>query len=229
MTKRTLSTYLTKKQCIWGWIWWALQLFVIPMLLREGNRFLAVPLSEARLNFVFFCVNFLGIVLILGRYVLSSCGHGLRNFFRTLVSAFLGLAVYYLANYLLQFAVRYILPEYANVNDGVIYALLQDDPLFMRIGIFFLVPVAEELLYRGVIFGSIYSKSRFLAYALSAALFSLVHFVGYFPEPLTFAVSFVLYLPAGLTLAWAYQRSGSILAPALMHIVINVIGTQLMR
>ena len=106
---------------------------------------------------------------------------------------------------------------------------MQDDPLFMRIGIFFLVPVAEELIYRGVIFGSIQSKSRFVAYALSAAVFSLVHFVGYFPDPVTFAISFVLYLPAGLSLAWAYQRSSSVLAPILMHIAINLIGTYFMR
>lgn len=229
MSKYSSTFSLTKKQCTWGWIWWALQLFLIPMLLREGNRFLAAPLSETRLNFVFFCINFIGIILILWRHIIASCAHGFRKIFRTLVSAFIGLAVYYLAKLLLNFATEHFFPAYANLNDGVIYGLMQDDPLFMRIGIFFLVPVAEELIYRGVIFGSIHGKSRFLAYALSAALFSLVHFIGYFPDPLTFVLSFVLYLPAGLSLAWAYERSSSVLAPILMHIAINLISTYFMR
>ena len=95
MSKYSSTFSLTKKQCTWGWIWWALQLFLIPMLLREGNRFLAAPLSETRLNFVFFCINFIGITLILWRHIIASCAHGFRKIFRTLVSAFIGLAVYY--------------------------------------------------------------------------------------------------------------------------------------
>ena len=51
------------------------------------------------------------------------------------------------------------------------------------------------------------------------SVFSLVHFIGYEPDLLTFAISFVLYLPAGLCLALAYERSGSILAPILMNMI----------
>lgn len=226
---KSLPISLTKKQCIWGWLWWAFQLVFLPVLLTEGNHFLAAPLSEARLNFVFFCVNFAGTTLVLGRFTLASLGHGLRKLFRTLQSAFFGLTLYYLASVILGLVIQRFFPDYVNPNDNSLSLLLKEEPLLLNIAILFLVPVAEELLYRGVIFGSIHGKSRFLAYAVSAATFSVVHFIGYLPDPLTLVISFVLYLPAGLCLAWAYQRSGSILAPILMHIAINQLGTQLMR
>jgi len=226
---KSLPVSLTKKQRNLGWFWWAFQLLLLPLLLNEGNRFLATPLSEARLNFVFFCLNFAGITLILWGFLCTSCGHGLRHFFRTLQSAFFGLAVYYLVSAILNFIVARCFPDYVNLNDGSLLSLIAEEPTILSIAIVFLVPVAEELLYRGVIFGSIHGKSSFLAYAISAALFSLIHFVGYLPDPLTFVISFVLYLPAGLCLAWAYQRSGSILAPIIMHITINQMGLQILR
>ena len=225
----SLPVLLTKKQRNSGWLWWAFQLLLLPLLLNEGNRFLAAPLSEAKLNFVFFCLNFAGITLILWSFLRISCGQGLRHIFRTLQSGFFGLVLYFLASAVLNFVIGRFFPDYVNLNDGSLSVLIQQEPVLLRVAIVFLVPVAEELLYRGVIFGSIHSKSRFLAYALSAGLFSLVHFVGFFPDPLTFVISFVLYLPAGLCLAWAYQRSGSILAPILMHIAINQMGLQLLR
>lgn len=224
-----LPISLTKPQRNWGWFWWAFQLFLLPLLFSEGNRLLAVPLSDAQLNFIFFCVNFIGTTAILGRFTLSSCGHGLRRLFRTLQSAFFGFALYYLALLIFGFVVGKYFPDYVNQNDTSVYAMIGQEPILMRIAVVFLVPVTEELLYRGVLFGSIYNKSRFLAYAISASVFSLIHIIGYLPDPLTFVISFVMYLPAGLCLAWAYGRSGSILAPILMHIAINQISIQFMR
>lgn len=225
----SLPVSLTKKQQNLGWFWWAFQLLLLPLLLNEGNRFLAAPLSDAKLNFLFFCLNFAGITLILWNFLRVSCGHGLRHFFRTLQSAFFGLVLYYLAKGVLNFVTIRLFPDYINLNDNSLLTLIQEEPTLLSIAIIFLVPVAEELLYRGVIFGSIHGKSVFLAYAVSATVFSLIHFIGYLPDPLTFIISFVLYLPAGVCLAWAYQRSGSILAPILMHITINQMGLQILR
>ena len=86
----SLPVLLTKKQRNSGWLWWAFQLLLLPLLLNEGNRFLAAPLSEAKLNFVFFCLNFAGITLILWSFLRISCGQGLRHIFRTLPLALNG-------------------------------------------------------------------------------------------------------------------------------------------
>ena len=43
------------------------------------------------------------------------------------------------------------------------------------------------------------------------------------------ALCLLQYLPAGLCLAVAYEKSDSILCPILMHTVINAIGVYAMR
>ena len=226
---KSLSVSLTKKQCILGWLWWVFQILFLAEVLDLVNPQLPFPFSEARLNFVYFAINFAAITVILGGYIKASFGHGIKNLFRTLRWAGIGLIVYYGCAFLLGLLVTKFFPDFVNINDNTLSLLMQDEPVLLRIGVLFLVPVAEELMYRSVIFGSLHRRNRILAYVISASLFSLVHFIGYEPDLLTFAISFVLYLPAGLCLALAYERSGSILAPILMHMAVNQLGTQLMR
>lgn len=224
-----LPISLTKAQRNLGWFWWAFQLLFLPLILTEGNRYLGSPLSEAELNFLFFCLNFMGITLILGRFTLASCAHGLRRVFFTLQSAFLGFALHFLLKLLLGLATGYFFPNYVNQNDSSIQYMLQENPLLMSIGLVFLAPVAEELLYRAVIFGSLHSRSRLLAYLVTALIFALIHVLGYAQDPVFFVISLAQYLPAGLCLCWAYERSGSILAPVLIHIAVNQMGISIMR
>ena len=68
--------------------------------------------------------------------------------------------------------------------------------------------------------------SRFWAYAISAAVFCAVHVLSYVGryEPALLALNFLQYLPAGLILAWAYEKSGSILCPILIHMGVNALG-----
>ena len=124
-----------------------------------------------------------------------------------------------------------IYPEFSNVNDDTISVMVQQNFPLMVIGTVVLVPITEELLFRGLIFRGIYNRSRFWAYAISAVAFSLPHVVGYIGmfDPLLLLLCFVQYLPAGLCLSWAYARADSIFAPVLMHMVINLIGMFAMR
>ena len=226
---KSLLVSPTKKQYILGWLWWAFQLLFLSEVLDLVNQVLPTPFSEARLNFLYFAVNFAATTVTLGSYLKGSFGHSIKNLFRTLRWAGIGLIMYYGCAFLLGLLVTNFFPDFVNLNDDTLSLLMQDEPVLLRIGVLVLVPVAEELMYRSVIFGSLHRRSRILAYVISASLFSVVHFIGYQPDLLTFAISFVLYLPAGLCLALAYERSGSILAPILMHMAVNQLGTQLMR
>ena len=93
----------------------------------------------------------------------------------------------------------------------------------MVIGTVLLVPVAEEVLFRGVVFHSLYRVNRGLGYILSAAIFCAVHVIGYIGSTdfLTLALCYIQYLPASLCLAWAYTEADNIFAPILIHIVVN--------
>jgi len=84
------------------------------------------------------------------------------------------------------------------------------------ISVIIMAPVAEELLFRGLLFNTIkhagYPRAAIIA---SAALFALVH------------GSLALMLPLfvmGFALAWLYEKSGSLIAPMVMHATFNAIN-----
>ncbi len=104
--------------------------------------------------------------------------------------------------------------------------MVRSSPAAMAIATVLLVPPAEELIFRGLIFGCAAEKSGALGYALSCALFALVHILGYVGaySPAQLACCFVQYLPAGIALAWAYHFSGSIFSPIAIHALINAMS-----
>ena len=42
-------------------------------------------------------------------------------------------------------------------------------------------------------------------------------------------LAFLQYLPAGLVLAWAYRKSGSIFSPILIHAAVNTLALLSLR
>ena len=76
-----------------------------------------------------------------------------------------------------------------------------------------LAPIAEELFFRGFVFGGlIRGLGPWGAAILSAALFMLAH-----RAPVTFIPIFII----GLLLAWTYLKSGSLWYPILAHMGYN--------
>ena len=76
-----------------------------------------------------------------------------------------------------------------------------------------IVPIAEELLFRGVIFRWLRQRFSFWPAAVaSAALFGLAH---------VWIDSMIAAGAMGLVLAWLYERSGSLAPSILMHQTFN--------
>lgn len=214
-----------------GWCYWLIQLFVLPVALPMFNEHFGNPLTETELNFLFFCLNALLLVLMLHKYILTSCGYGLTHPFRTLRVAVVWFGIYWLLSMAASHVALELDPDFINANDASIAEMAAEEYTLTAVGTVLLAPIAEEIMYRGVIFGSIYHRSRLLAYIVSTVLFAAVHLMGYITvyEPMQLLLGFLQYLPAGLCLGFAYARSGSILAPVLMHIAINQIGISTMR
>lgn len=85
---------------------------------------------------------------------------------------------------------------------------------FLCLGL--IIPVAEELMFRGVLFKRYRESGSFIRAALfSTLLFSLTH-----GNIVQFIYTFVL----GLFLAYVYEKFGSFKAPVLMHIVVNMVS-----
>ena len=122
-------------------------------------------------------------------------------------------------------------PGYVNQNDASIAAMTKGSYYLMLLGTVILAPVAEECVFRGLLFRNLWKVNMGAAYAVSMAAFSVIHIVNYVGvySPLRLLLAFLQYLPAGLCLSWCYTKSGSIYGPIIMHSLINLYSLNLLR
>lgn len=228
---KQLSVKLTRNEIVVGWIYYCLQLLVLPSAIFLINVLAGSPLSETLCNFVFFCVNFLVIAVVFRHYLLENLKTAMEAPLRCLGCAAMGIAAYWLLSIVVQFFILFMDPDFFNVNDAYIDSMAQENFTLIFISTVVLVPVVEECLYRGLMFGAIYNRNKITAYLLTSVVFSMVHIIGYIGMYDWFTLSLCLlqYLPAGLCLAWAYARADSVWAPILMHITINLLSVSAMR
>ncbi len=214
--------HLTQKQQTAGLLYTLVSLFLLPSILVS-----LLPGWEAsRLNFLYYILNFLWMGGILLPFLKGQLTLVRQNFPKVLLWAAAGFAVYFLCNALVFRGIQLFFPDFSNQNDSHIAQQLSEDFLLVTVGTAILVPFAEELMHRAVLFGALYQKSPATAYILSTLFFAAVHVVGYLGAvPAAYlALSFLQYIPAGLILAWCYRKSGCIFTPMLLHAAINTMG-----
>lgn len=226
-----LSISMTRRERLLGWSYLLICMFFLPSALALLNTLLKNPLSDTEVNLVFFGMNFTATVVIFHGFLYASLLQAKENLWKCLKSAIQGFLIYRAGSILFAVITLKLRPDFSNANDQNIMGLFQEYPALLGFATVFLAPVYEELLYRGLLFQGFQRKNRLLAYALSAGVFSAIHVVGYIGlyDPLTLVLCFAQYLPAGIALAWAYEKSDTIVTPIMMHIIINAIGVAALR
>lgn len=226
-----LSIATTRQENILGYIYLAFCHLLLADAIAIAAYLLEYPISVSVLNIIYFLVNFVSIVAIFHRFLGKSLQAAWKNIPKCLINVLIGFGIYYWGTILVGFLITWIDPNFANVNDQAVTGMVQENPLIMGACTVFFVPVVEETLYRGLIFQQLQRKHRLLAYIVSVAVFSSIHVVGFIGSVnwLTLALCFMQYLPAGIALAWAYERADTIVAPILIHMIVNQIGMSAMR
>lgn len=217
---------LTPKNIRAGWCWMAFQLLLLPQLVTGAAGLLPVEVSGAAVNFGYHLVSVTAICLIFSDFLLDSLRDAIRNPKHCAMVCVLTLVVYYAATWAVTRFIGFCDPAFANRNDASITAMRQQGLVLTAITTVLLAPLSEECLFRGLMFGQLVKKSRPGAYALSALCFGLIHVMGYLGAytPLHLLLSLLQYAPAGLILAWSYEKSGTIAVPILVHGIINAVS-----
>lgn len=228
---KKLSVITSPKERLWGLIYLVLQLLFIPSLLMLCNLLLDLQLNEAKINFLFFALNFICVTVILHRFLIENGKIALRAPVFVIVTAIGGYFLYTFSGSAVSILIQSLEPDFYNVNDSYISTLLADDFKLMILGTVLLVPITEESLYRGLIFGNLYNRSRLLAYIVSTLSFAALHVINYIGvyAPSHLLLCLLEYIPAGLVLGWAYARTNSIWTPILIHTMVNGIAVSVMR
>ena len=225
------SGNLSSQETIGGFVYLAFQLICLPSLLTWVNAQLAAPLTTAELNFVFYLVNFIAVLLIFHDFLSRALTQVFRHPILFCEAVILGTVAYYALFWLTDKLVSLLVPGFSNYNDQAITDMAGNNYFLMAIGTVVLAPLAEECMFRGLIFRNLYGKSHWVAYVVSIAAFAIIHIIGYLGRyaPLELLIAFLQYLPAGLCLAWAYTKADTIFAPILIHAAINAVSIGLVR
>ena len=226
-----LSISMSRRERLLGGSYLLLSLFVLPTLLVLACALLSIPLTEGKLNLIYFTLNFLFAVGIFHRFLIATVRYTADRIWCCLRFGAIGLLLYFAATELIGQGILWFRPDFINVNDASISAMTNEHPLLWNFAAVLLVPISEELFYRGLIFQGLQKRHRLVAYVISTAIFAGIHVLGYIGlhDWVTLVLCFAQYLPAGLSLAWAYEKSDTIITPILMHITINQIGISATR
>ncbi len=228
---KTLTISPSRKEATWAIRYFLFSTLILPSILVYADTLFSLNISAPWLNLLYYGINFLSVLWIFRIFLKESLSLLKSRVPGVIVTAVLMLVVYFTASQIIGYLLFLYRPDFFNVNDSVISQNAERNYLITAIGTIFFVPVTEELLHRGFIFGVLQRKSRVLAYLVSTLVFASIHITGYigsYPAG-TLLLCLVQYLPAGLCLGYAYEKADSIFCPILMHMTINAIGIAAMR
>nr|WP_219914666.1 CPBP family intramembrane glutamic endopeptidase [Thalassobacillus sp. CUG 92003] len=97
-------------------------------------------------------------------------------------------------------------------NTRDIIEVAQQSPLFILLPVVF-APITEEIIFRKIIFGSIYKRTNFIvAVLISSIIFGAFHF--------DFS-HILIYTAMGMVFAFLYVKTKSIITPIVAHMAMN--------
>lgn len=228
--KNAKHTYMTNMETIGGWLFFAVYLLVMPLLLGKLYQIIGVLLdvhiSPAAANAVYYYVLAAVTAVLFHRFLGTTTSRFFGEINRCCTTAGMALVLFYGANELFyRLCSRFVMPV-SNLNDVTIAAQIQDAPRTTALIVIFLAPFVEEVLFRGLVFGWLAEKSVPVAYVVSSALFAFGYLWQVVAGGVETASLIVLlqYLIPGLVFAWAYGRSGSVWTAVAVHAAVNALA-----
>ena len=230
MAKKKSASYMTSGEKIAGTILFAVYLVVLPFvtdpLFRFVGRLLDTTVSETVQNIIYYYVLFAVTLIVFHKFIARTSRNFADNLGVACRNMLLGLIALYGLNELVYRLSSLVISNRTNLNDTTISAQIQDAPRVTLLIIVFLAPFIEEVLFRGLVFGNLKSKSRVVAYLVSCLLFALLHVWQFavVQQDITYFLLMVQYLVPGAVLAWAYESSGTLWTSIGLHAVANALS-----
>jgi len=222
---RNRKEQMTKQERTRGWIFFALYILVLPLLVGFVRFVMesvwAFSLSDVSANFIYHVALTAAICILFSSYLLNAWNILLDFLPENLIALGIGLLGFLLLRFLTS---KLPLPLVDTMPTSYAQEYLYAPKLTMIVFIF-LMPIAEELLFRGLLFGTVKQTSRPFAYGLTVLIFCLS---SVWPLAVTagdarYIWNALEYLPMALSLCWCYDKGGSIFSPIVLHWVIHAI------
>ena len=206
---------------------WAIQILLALSLIFYKStwfwrlfNYLAKPyLPASREFFQILLLMESGVLLSAVIYLLVFAGKKTFHF-KWELRYFIYLLLGYITLYMSDFLFSYFISPSSNqisLNETVEMMGRQELPYFLLI-VCFISPIAEELIYRGVLMTTFFKNSPWYGdILLSAIIFGCIH-INFALTPL----AFFIYASGGLILAILYRMTKTLYYPIVVHILMNI-------
>ena len=228
--KKNFPFPMNYTESVVGWVYTFVHTFALGYVVILLNMYLfpslGFTLSSSHVNLLYYGISFVFLFCFLHKFMRSSFNYLLQNKMDTLTSVVLGYVIYVVAMNIVSIGLSAFLEDLTNPNTASVNSEVKLNPNTMIVIAVLLAPIVEEVLFRGVVFGTTRKKSRILAYAVSSIFFSVYHLWDYMLAGFSWDLVLYLlqYIPAGIILCWVYERSKNVWGPVFLHMLINYVS-----
>jgi len=218
------ENHLTRLQTILGWIYLPLHLVALPLLL--GMYAEHAGMASDTVNLIYLGVSLAFCLIVMMTFLRKSFDVLCDRLPICVACIFIAMLVDYAFSIAGGLVLLLLESSVENPNNEAIMTMAESATGVIAGLTIFIAPIVEELLFRGVAFGSLRGRSRGWAYVISTLLFSLSHVWQYVlvSGDFTLLLYAIQYIPISVALAWSYERSGSIWTPLFFHMGYNAVS-----
>lgn len=215
---------MSKPQRIAGYIYLPLHVAIIPLLVGMLSYYSLGTIDDVTANVIYYAIGLVFCLVAMWKYLRTAFDILIDNLSKNLIMLFFAYFSYLMLSYIASAVVLLIFSGAASNPNNEMISEMAGESSGVTIGlVVFIAPIVEEILFRGVLFGSIRRKNRVWAYIVSIVVFSLYHVWQYalVYQDATMLIIALQYIPAAYALAWSYERTNCIWIPIFVHMMIN--------
>lgn len=207
-----------------GWAFFVVFTLVLPFLMGFIQRRIDGILPVAEANVVYYLFAACVVFILFWHYLRESFSCLLDHLGRNLLAILLGLVIA-IPLHLLVMKFPFPVENPNTFNYSEQFTLSSSATIAILL---VLIPIVEEVLFRGLLFDSLRSYSQPLAWILATALycFYCVWQFAFTPAgaaDLRYLLLGAQYFPSAVALTFCYEKGGSIWSSVLLHGIINAI------
>ena len=218
------ETTMTPHESGRGWAFFFLFTIVFPFLMGVIQRYIdgLIPVAEANVLYYLFaaCIVF----VLFWQFLKGSFSYLLDNLGRNILAIVIGFMVD-IPLHILVMKFPYPIENPNTFSYPEQFTLSSSATILILL---VLIPIVEEVLFRGLLFGSIRPHSRLLAWIVSVSVccFYNVWLFAFVPSggvDLRYLLLGIQYLPSTLALTFCYEKGGSVWSSMILHAIIHAI------
>ncbi len=209
----------------------ALMPYIMLLISRLMQTITGNPISERALLLAPYYLSFILAALFFKDYFITQLSVFGHNLGRSIGSMFRCYFLMYGITLVCAMLLLAIGLNSGNPNDLVVEGLVDSYDKVVVVMAVFLAPLVEELLFRGIIFGSLYRVKPVAAYIVNWLAFGAAHLLQYAIQSGDWKTMLFMieYLPPSIAWGWCYKRSGNIWTVIFMHMIFNAMGMAVLK